>query len=65
MDDVTLSAELISLVKDDRLAEVFRLLDSGTAGADVTLLDGDGWSLLQHACVNSSTSPTLLCHLIR
>ena len=34
-------------------------------GVDGSALDDDGWNLLQHACVNSKTSDTLLTILIR
>ena len=57
-----LSAELIKCVKEDDICGTLRLLDKGVDG---TALDDDGWNLLQHACVNSKTSDTLLSILIR
>ena len=57
-----LSEELIKCVKNDDICGTLRLL---VKGVDETALDGDGWNLLQHACVNSKTSDTLLSALIR
>ena len=57
-----LSEELIKCVKNDDICGTLRLL---VKGVDETALDADGWNLLQHACVNSKTSDTLLSALIR
>ena len=57
-----LSNELIQHVKNDDICSTLRLLEQGVDG---NALDGDGWNLLQHACVNSNTSSTLLSILIR
>ena len=57
-----LSEELIKRVKDDDICSTLRMLDKGVEASN---LDSDGWNLLQHACVNSKTSETLLSILIR